>query len=395
MAARAYILAGSESLLRHYRTPLLLRWILLVREFGAGEIRIVAEREALQGVKELLSMLNNLPVSVTECDGVLNLEPPEVVLVDSSFLVAPEAVRRILEAETGAVGVHRGRTVIAKIPVSESTAVRLDELDALKRAAPSVELDEVVEPRHRPACVPAREPGAEAALLKWAQKGVHLTSLINAPVENAIVRLVARSRLVTPNRVTILVNLLAIPAILMFLGGRFLEAAAFSYFIGVLDGVDGKLARVRGIATRLGGLEHSFDALYEQALYASFAVGLALRGWGFGALTLGLLFLVIDSFVRHIYNQFALITGIPLKRYSRFDRTFALVDGRRNTYLIYAVAFSALNRPFYALTTALAHALLTAAVYAVRAYQHLSQLDRESGARDALEYILSAPRSSR
>jgi len=153
--------------------------------------------------------------------------------------------------------------------------------------------------------------------------------------------------------------------------------------IGILDCVDGKLARVRGVLTKLGHLEHSLDALYEQALYASFIAGLALHGWSTVALQMGLALLVVDCFVRHIYNQFTLVTGAPLKRYAEFDRLFAKVDGRRNVYLLYFTAFSALQTPHLALAAALSHSALTAIVYAVRAYQHLSELDRRSGVKRA------------
>jgi phosphatidylglycerophosphate synthase len=178
---------------------------------------------------------------------------------------------------------------------------------------------------------------------------------------------------------TLVVNALSLLAALLFANGQFLPAAAFSYLLGILDGVDGKLARVRGILTKFGHLEHSLDALYEQALYASFALGLALHGYGLLAAALGMALLLVDCFVRHIYNQFALTAGKPLKHYTPFDRIFAFVDGRRNVYLIYAVAFSAAGHPLLALLAALAHASLTAIVYFLRAACHLRELDEREG----------------
>ena len=136
---------------------------------------------------------------------------------------------------------------------------------------------------------------------------------------------------------------------------------------GVLDGVDGKLARVRGILSKLGHIEHSLDMLYEQALYASFVLGLALSGAAPLALPLGIAFLVVDGFVRHVYNQFALVAGRPLKEYSRFDRRFAFIDGRRNVYLIYFLASSAVGAPLLGLGAALAHAAITGGVYLAKA----------------------------
>jgi len=379
---KAYILAGPQALSSHYGTPALLRWILLLKE-SVSEVLVVPLHGARRGVEELLSELGDSSVRAVESLEKAPAEPHTAVLIDASHLVSPDAVQRILKAGCDIAGTHRGRVVIARVTLDGQSPLRLTDLNALISQAAPVELDELVEKRHRPACVSAASREAERALLRWAQKGVHFTSALNAPLENLIVRLVGGCRYVTPNRVTVLVNLLTIPAILLFLSGRFLEASIFSYLIGVLDGVDGKLARVRGVLTKLGHLEHSFDALYEQALYASFAAGLALHGWSTAALQMGLALLVVDCFVRHIYNQFTLVAGVPLKRYAGFDRLFAKVDGRRNVYLLYFIAFSALQVPFFALAAALFHSALTAIVYAVRAYQHLSKLDRGSGVKRA------------
>uniref|UniRef100_A0A7C3SKD6 CDP-alcohol phosphatidyltransferase family protein n=1 Tax=Thermofilum pendens TaxID=2269 RepID=A0A7C3SKD6_THEPE len=282
----------------------------------------------------------------------------------ADYLVNPDALRRFLEGRYTAA-LHGGVVILRKLDLE---------------SAEEVELDALAEPRHRPACVHGGDvTGACSALQRWSQKGVHVTSRLNAPLENAIVKVVGNICWFTPNRVTLLVNALAPLAMWLFLSGSFLRASAFSYALGVLDGVDGKLARVRGVLTKLGHLEHSLDALYEQAIYASFILGLLLHGYGLPAASLGLAFLVVDSFVRHVYNQFALVTGKPLKRYSRFDEKFALVDGRRNIYLIYFLVSSAAGLPLLGLVLALTHAVLTALVYLLRVFHHLRELDRREG----------------
>jgi formate/nitrite transporter FocA (FNT family) len=92
---------------------------------------------------------------------------------------------------------------------------------------------------------------------------------------------------------------------------------------------------------------------------------------------MGIIFLVIDSFIRHVYNQFALITGRSLKTYSAFDRKFAVIDGRRNFYVIYFLVFSILGNPLSGLFLSIVHASITAIIYLARSIQHLSMLDRE------------------
>lgn len=368
------------ALLEHFGTPVVVRWISALKSLGFTSFVVAAERGVLDAVEALLRGVS-LRVEVEYLAPGAPLPADAELLVEADFLVEPGALRRFVEGDY-ARGVH------ARKPVLEKPA---------RGAGRSVELDELAEPRHRPACVYAGDlEAARRALVRWAQKGVHFTSVLNAPLENALVRLLGDCRAVTPNCATLAVNALSLLAALLFAQGWFLPAAVLSYFLGILDGVDGKLARVRGILTKFGHLEHSLDALYEQALYASFALGLALHGYGLLAAALGMALLVVDCFVRHVYNQFALTAGKPLKHYTPFDRAFAFVDGRRNVYLIYAIAFSAAGHPLLALLAALTHASLTAAVYFVRAACHLRELDEREGTAQLMRLsFYSRKRSAR
>ncbi len=356
------------ALTRHFCTPLVVRWLFLLKSSGFEDVVVSAPAEVVGEVRALVGDGAELGLRVSyEPQGPP--APPssdgEVLLVRADYLVNPEAFTKFLGGGY-TTALNRGVVILQKL--------------GSKTASGEVELDELAEPRHRPACIHGGDvTGAHLLLLRWSQKGIHMTSRLNAFFENAIVRVLGNYCWLTPNRVTLLVNMLAPLAMWLFLSGDFLRASLFSYAIGVLDGVDGKLARVRGILTKLGHLEHSLDALYEQALYASFILGLTLHGYGLHAVIPGLAFLVVDCFVRHVYNQFALITGKPLKRYSSFDEKFALVDGRRNIYLLYFLATSAAAAPLLGLALALAHATVTAAVYLVRVLQHLWELDRREG----------------
>jgi phosphatidylglycerophosphate synthase len=368
------------ALLEHFGTPVVVRWISALKSLGFTSFVVAAERGVLDAVEALLRGVS-LRVEVEYFAPDAPLPADADLLVEADYLVEPGALRRFVEGDY-ARGVHAGKPVLEK---------------PARGAGHSVELDELAEPRHRPACVYAGDlEAARRALVRWAQKGVHFTSVLNAPLENALVRLLGDCRAVTPNRVTLAVNALSLLAVLLFANGQFLPAAAFSYLLGILDGVDGKLARVRGVLTKFGHLEHSLDALYEQALYASFALGLALHGYGFLAAALGTALLVVDCFVRHVYNQFALTAGKPLKHYTPLDRAFAFVDGRRNVYLIYAIAFSAAGHPLLALLAALTHASLTAIVYFIRAACHLRELDEREGTAQLMRLsFYSRKRSAR
>jgi len=111
---------------------------------------------------------------------------------------------------------------------------------------------------------------------------------------------------------------------------------------------------------------------------------------------------VLDTFVRHVYMQFKDTMGIALTAASPLDRRFALVDGRRNMYLLYMIAFSGLGlmglslgpfpMPAYALFAMLAHAWLTAVFYVVRACQHMRKADEASGVLAWMSLAKKAPR---
>ncbi len=231
---------------------------------------------------------------------------------------------------------------------------------------------------------------AKKKLIFRTQKGLHFTSYINKPIEDHLVYYMADISWITPNRITIFANLSAFLVAALFLLGYLKMAAILAYVVGIIDGLDGKLARARGILTKLGYIEHSFDMLYEQTWYICFAISLYLSGYSYLPLILGLAMLVVDSFVRHCYMQFRLTMGKALTAYTKFDRVFARIDGRRNVYVLYMILFSWLpwlQTPLYALYAMLAHSSLTALVYAIRALQHMSTADKADGTKGFLKLV--------
>jgi phosphatidylglycerophosphate synthase len=83
---------------------------------------------------------------------------------------------------------------------------------------------------------------------------------------------------ITPNQMTAITILLAFIVSGLFLLGWLWPAVLLAFVVDVLDGVDGKLARAKALATRLGQLEHSFDLLYEQSWYIAYTWA-AYRLW--------------------------------------------------------------------------------------------------------------------
>jgi phosphatidylglycerophosphate synthase len=215
------------------------------------------------------------------------------------------------------------------------------------------------------------------ALVKSAQK--HTLDMwawyFNRPLENWLTLLLADFP-ITPNQMTFVTTLAALIVSGLLLIGWLWPAVLFALVVNILDGVDGKLARVRAEATRFGQLEHSFDLLYEQSWYIAYTWA-AFKLWpSLTVLVVGFVMLLCDSFARHVSMQFRQVMGIALADYAPFDRRFRRFDGRRNIYSLYMLLGVAIGRPFYALVAMALHAAVTGLVYVLRAGMHLRRADR-------------------
>lgn len=220
------------------------------------------------------------------------------------------------------------------------------------------------------------------ALVMGAQKHTLdvLAWYLNRPLENWLIMRIANWP-ITPNQVTVLTDLLAFLVTALFLTGQLWLASLLTFAVNILDGVDGKLARVKAMATKLGQLEHSFDLLYEQSWYIAFTWAVFNRSQQIIVLVIGFVMVLFDAFARHVSMQFRQVMGIPLADYAPFDQRFRRFDGRRNIYTIYILVGVILNRPFYALLAMALHAFVTGVVYVWRAVLHLRAADRGVGGK--------------
>ncbi len=109
--------------------------------------------------------------------------------------------------------------------------------------------------------------------------------------ENAILRRLAPTR-ITPNAVSLIATTIGLAGAALLYRGWIWPAFSLMLLVGWLDGVDGKLARLRFHYTRLGAAESYLDFLYENAwwfaltahLYGSHGDAALVAG---GALILG------------------------------------------------------------------------------------------------------------
>jgi 1L-myo-inositol 1-phosphate cytidylyltransferase / CDP-L-myo-inositol myo-inositolphosphotransferase len=155
--------------------------------------------------------------------------------------------------------------------------------------------------------------------------------LFDPPFENFLVRMLAPTA-ITPNQVTVVTTIIAFFGVWLFANGWLLTAVLLAIVVEVLDGVDGKLARIKLMTSRIGELEHVLDFFYENGWYLALGYHLAASGsaWAWNA---ALALVVFDFSDNLAYLVFARRGGGNLDEASAFWGRFRLIAGRRNIYV--------------------------------------------------------------
>lgn len=191
--------------------------------------------------------------------------------------------------------------------------------------------------KRRPYWFPVPSPDrvklAERVLLDAAQKGtLDLPALAHGPIETFLVSRLCRTS-ITPNQLTILTNIVAWIATVLFVTGHIASGIVIALMVGVLDGLDGKQARVKVETTKRGKLEHWFDALFEWSWWIALAYQFQISGqlpgafWYLALLAAGE---AVDGILKGIvYFR----TGRVIEELGTFERILRLVGGRRNVYV--------------------------------------------------------------
>jgi len=217
---------------------------------------------------------------------------------------------------------------------------------------------------------------AKELLIKNACKGRNdlLAIYVNKPIENFILKRLANTK-ITPNQVTILTNIIAYTSTFFFLKGHLLLASLLTFIVSFMDGVDGKLSRVKLASSNIGKMEHAFDFLFEHSWYIALALYLS-KVYGISAILLATFILLFDSFSCHCGQVFGkAIKNRPLQDYGRTEQLFRKFDGRKNSYIILILVGTLLNRPFYSLVAIAVLSLISAVFYCSRTIKHLYAVD--------------------
>ena len=166
---------------------------------------------------------------------------------------------------------------------------------------------------------------------------------------------------------SLLGNVVAWTATGLFASGRLGWAIVLALLVGVLDGVDGKLARVKVETSPAGKLEHWFDTFFEVSWAVALAFHLARSGarpdaWWLLALLLGAE--ALDGVAK---GAIILRYGRQIDDVAPLDRLIRLVGGRRNVYVWIMAAGIAAGRGGDAFAWVAWWEASTAVVHLVRA----------------------------
>lgn len=203
---------------------------------------------------------------------------------------------------------------------------------------------------------------AERVLLDSVQKGsLDFPALIHAPIEKFLVAHLCKTS-ISPHQLTVSWIIAACGITILFAQGHLIWGIALALIVGVLDGLDGKQARIKVETSRTGKLEHQFDSLFEVAWPSALAYHFYASGQLPGAfLYLAMLLLAeaLDGIGKAgVYSTSEKLMSEP----GAFDRVVRLVGGRRNIYVWVLVVAVILRAPAKALIVMAWWEVLTAAL---------------------------------
>ena len=209
----------------------------------------------------------------------------------------------------------------------------LDAVDVSHQPLYYVSMRRKLRPYWFPAPSAANRKLAKRVLFDSIQKGtLDIPALVHAPIETFLISRLCKTR-ITPNQLTLLCNVVAWTATILFATGYLGWGLTLALVVGVLDGLDGKQARLKVETTRRGKIEHWFDAVFEMswwiALAWHFHVSEQLQS-AFGYLLLLLAAEGVDGLAK---GSVYFTTGKVIDELGTFERFVRLIGGRRNIYI--------------------------------------------------------------
>ena len=278
---------------------------------------------------------------------LIDSDPPSVIaplLEDSETQSAGQLLCAALLSSEWLSRRNRAGTLAEEI-TSDTMAGRIARVDAARQQAYVGSMRRSVRPVFFPAPSPERRPLAERFLRDATQKGVlDFPALVHAPIEKWLVSYLCRTT-ITPNQITLGTGVLGLGVTLLYACGYLWAGVLLALAIGVLDGIDGKLARLKAQTTKLGKKEHDLDYLVETSWWTALAYHFHTTGQIRYAYVIFFAFFAFQRLERVAEKAVRRRIGRNLDDFAPFDRLVRIVAGRRNIYTWLFTFFLAIGAP--------------------------------------------------
>ncbi|MFQ5769239.1 MAG: CDP-alcohol phosphatidyltransferase family protein [bacterium] len=209
---------------------------------------------------------------------------------------------------------------------------------------------------------------ADRFLRLTVHKGVNdfVAKYIHPPLEFGGTHLLL-STTITPNQVTIFWVLLVVTTIPLFATGHLLLGTILAVLYGILDGIDGKLARLTLRFSKSGALlDHVTDTVYD-------GLWCLTLGWYFShgdlnSIAARFTFIFFTSYVveRIVPGIFKKLHGYEIYDYEDIDKVMRLIGSRRNNniwFLMIGIILGVAREAYYMVSIWM---LLTASWHTLR-----------------------------
>jgi phosphatidylglycerophosphate synthase len=223
-----------------------------------------------------------------------------------------------------------------------------------------------VRPIWLPAPSPEQRAPAEKLILNSAQKGtLDLPARVHGPIETWLIARLCRTD-ITPNQLTLLTMLVSLTVTAQYATGYLASGALTALAVGVLDGLDGKQARVKVETTEAGEWEHELDYVLETSWWLALAWHFHTTTLGPLAFQLGGIFIVLDLLDRAGRGLVKRKIGRDLDDATRFDQAVRLIAARRNVFTWMFAAALLVGRPTEGFIAMCGWGVITAIVHLAR-----------------------------
>lgn len=307
----------------------------------------------------------------TQTDSVLiDSDPPGVItpLLKTSDTDSSRLLCAALLSSEWLSRKNRAGILVEEV-ISDTMAGRIARVDAALQQAYVGSMRRSVRPVFFPAPSIASRPLAERLLRDATQKGVlDFPALVHAPIEKWLVSHLCRTT-ITPNQITLGTGVLGLGVTLLYACGYLWAGVLLALVIGVLDGIDGKLARLKAQTTRLGKKEHDLDYLIEMSWWMALAYHFHTTGQIRYAYLIFIAFFAFNRLERVAKKSVQRRIGRTLDDFARFDRLVRIVAGRRNIYTWLFAFFLLIGAPATGFIWLCFWGMVSAVIYIFRALQ--------------------------